>query len=58
MQEWYHGWGYSRKMTRKQIQEMLNNMRKSDLISKKSMQYHEKEEVEAEEIIKKLNQNL
>ena len=45
-------------MTKRQIQEMLNNMRKSDIVNKKSKQYHEKEEVEAEEIIKKLDENL
>ena len=45
-------------MTKRQIQEMLNNMRKSDIVNKKSKQYHEKEEIEAEEIIKKLDENL
>ena len=59
MQEWYYGWGgRPKKMTKRQIQEMLNNMRKSDIVNKKSKQYHEKEEVEAEEIIKKLDENL
>ena len=59
MQEWYYGWGWRpKKMTKRQIQEMLNNMRKSDIVNKKSKQYHEKEEVEAEEIIKKLDENL
>jgi len=45
-------------MTKKQIQEMLNNMGKADVINKKSRQYHEREEIEAEEIIKKLDENL
>lgn len=59
MQEWYYGWGgRPKKMTKRQIQEMLNNMRKSDIVNKKSKQYHEKEEIEAEEIIKKLDENL
>ena len=59
MQEWYHGWwGRPKRMTKRQIQEMLNNMKKSDIINEKSKQYHEKEEIEAEEIIKKLDQNL
>ena len=44
-------------MTKRQIQEMLNNMKKSDIINKKSNQYHEKEEQEAEEILRKLDEN-
>jgi hypothetical protein len=30
-------------MTRKQINEMVNNMKKSSIINEKSNQYHEKE---------------
>lgn len=59
MQEQYHGWwGCHKKMTKKQIQEMVNNMKKSDIVNKKSKQYHEKEEMEAEEIIRKIDENL
>lgn len=58
MQEWYHGtWWRPKKMTRKQINEMINNMKKSEIINKKSKQYHEKEEIEAEDILKKLDSN-
>ena len=42
-------------MTRKQINEMINNMKKSDIVSEKSKQYHKKEEMEAEDILRKLN---
>lgn len=42
-------------MTRKQIQEMIHNMKKSEVITEKSKKYHKKEEIEAEEILKKLD---
>lgn len=42
-------------MTRKQINEMINNMKKSGIVSEKSKQYHKKEEMEAEDILRKLN---
>ena len=42
-------------MTKKQIQEMVNNMKKTEIISKKSKDYHKKEELEAENILKKLD---
>jgi hypothetical protein len=44
-------------MTKKQIKEMVNNMKKSDIISQKSKQYHQKEEIEAEDILNKLMNN-
>jgi hypothetical protein len=44
-------------MTRKQVQEMVNNMKKTEIISEKSNQYHKKEEIEAEDILKKLDKN-
>lgn len=52
MQEWY-SWGhYSQKrMTRRQVQQMVQNMKKSKIINEKSNQYHKKEEVEAENIL-------
>lgn len=56
MQEWYHSWWWiPRKMSRKQIQEMLDNMKKSEIVNKKSKEYHKKEELEAEDILKKLD---
>ncbi len=57
MQEWYHGWWRPKKMTRQQIQDMINNMKKSASINKKSQQYHKKEENEADDILKKLEKN-
>ena len=58
MQEWYHGWWWKpKKMTRKQVQEMVNNMKRTEIISEKSNQYHKKEEIEAEDILKKLDKN-
>ena len=44
-------------MTRKQINEMIDNMRKTSIISEKSKQYHKKEEIEAEDILKKLDKD-
>jgi len=55
MQEWYYGWWKTRRMTRKQISEMINNMKKSSIISEKAKQYHKKEEIEAEDILKSLD---
>ena len=56
MQEWYYGWWWRpRKMTQKQVREMINNMKKSSIVNEKSRIYHKKEEVEAEDILKKLN---
>ena len=55
MQEWYYGWWKTRRITRKEINEMISNMKKSDIIIEKSKQYHKKEEVEAEDILSKLN---
>ena len=43
-------------MTRKQIQEMINNMKKTDIIYEKSKKYHEAEQLEADDILKKLNE--
>ena len=55
MQELYHGWwGKARRMTKRQIDEMIKNMGKTKIINKKSNEYHKKEENEAENIIKKL----
>jgi hypothetical protein len=58
MQEWYHGWWWkSRRMTRVQIEEMLKNMKKTWIINKKSNEYHTQEEKEAEDILKKIQDN-
>lgn len=55
MQEWYHGWwGKPKKITKKQINEMVDNMKKTNIINEKSKQFHRKEEVEAENILQKL----
>lgn len=43
-------------MTRKQMQEMIKNMQKSEVISNKSKIYHKKEELEAEDILKQLDE--
>jgi hypothetical protein len=45
-------------MSQKQIREMVKNMKKSEIINKKSTEYHKKEEIEAEDIIKKLDKNI
>lgn len=59
MQEWYHSWWWRpKKMTKKQIQEMVHNMQKSGIVREKAKQYHQKEEMEAEDILKKLDKNL
>jgi hypothetical protein len=42
-------------MTKKQIDEMIKNMKKSDIINKKSNEYHKQEEKEADDILKKLD---
>lgn len=44
-------------MSRQQIQDMINNMKKTGIVNKKSQQYHKKEEDEAENILKKLDKN-
>jgi len=55
MQEWYHWWWSNpKRMTKKEIKEMIDNMKKSSVISKRSKQYHQKEEIEAEDILNKL----
>ena len=43
-------------MTRKQIQEMINNMKKTNVVHEKSKRYHEAEELEADNILKKLDE--
>ena len=58
MQEWYYGWWWRpKKMTKKQIREMIYNMKKSDIINEKSNKYHKKDEIEAENILKKLDKD-
>ena len=41
-------------MSKKQIRDMIHNMQKTEIINEKSKQYHEQEEKEAEDILKKL----
>jgi len=56
MWEWYHGWWWRpKRMTQRQIREMVNNMKKSKIVVNKSNQYHKKEEMEADDILKKIN---
>ena len=43
-------------MTKKQIQEMVENMGKTGMIQEKSKKYHETEELEADNILKKLDE--
>ena len=58
MREWYQGWwSRPKRMTRKQMQEMINNMKKTDIIHEKSKKYHKAEEIEADDILKKLDEN-
>ena len=58
MREWYNWSHYKpKKATKKQIQEMINNMKKTWIVSRKSKQYHEQQEREAEDILKDLEKN-
>ena len=58
MQEWYSSGYYPpKRMTKRQIQEMIKNMKKSKVITDKSNKYHEKDEDDAENILKKLYNN-
>ena len=53
MQEWYYGWWWKpQRMTKKQINEMIKNMKKTGIVSKKSNEYHKKEEKEADNLLK------
>lgn len=57
MEETYHSWWAKPKaMTRKQIKEMVKNMQKWWIIKKLSDEYHKTEEIEAENILNKLNE--
>ena len=56
MQEWYHWWWRPKNMTKKQIKEMILNMKKTKIVSKKSTNYHKMEEKEADDILKKLEE--
>jgi len=55
MQESYHWWWSSKRMSQKQIREMINNMKKSQIINQKSNEYHKKEQIDAEDILKELD---
>lgn len=56
MYEGYHSWWWRpKRMTRMEIQEMVRNMKKSDIVNKKSQKYHKNEEIEADAILKKLD---
>lgn len=55
MQESYHWWWSSKRMSQKQIREMISNMKKSQIINQKSNEYHKKEQIDAEDILKQLD---
>lgn len=57
MWEWYHGWWRPKRMSKKQIDEMIKNMKKTWIIKKKSNEYHKKEEIEAEDILRQIQDN-
>ena len=42
-------------MSQKQIREMISNMKKSQIINQKSNEYHKKEQIDAEDILKQLD---
>ena len=44
----------AKKMTKRQIEEMIKNMKKTWIVNEKSNKYHKKEEIEADDILKKL----
>ena len=52
MQEWYYGWWWRpKRMTKKQIEEMVKNMKITGIINKKSNEYHKQEEKEADNLL-------
>ena len=56
MQETYSNWWSKPKaMTKKQIKEMIKNMKIWWIIKEKSDKYHKSEEIEAENILQQLN---
>ena len=58
MQEWYYGWwSRPRRITKRQIEEMIKNMKKTGVINEKSNEYHKKEQKEADDILKKIQNN-
>ena len=44
-------------MSQKQIREMIKNMKKTEIINQKSKEYHKLEEIDAENILKKLQKD-
>lgn len=58
MQEGYTWWWLRpKRMTKKQIQEMVSNMKKTEIINHKAEKYHQEEEKQANDILKKLEEN-
>lgn len=53
MREIYFWWDNKKQISKKEIETMKNNMKKVPIIQKKSDEYHLKQEIEAEEFIKK-----
>jgi len=55
MWEWYHGWWWmSKRITKKQVEEMVRNMKKTKIISERSDKYHEDEGKMADDILKQI----
>ncbi len=51
-EQYYSGGQRKRSMTKKEIEEMKQNMKKVDLIHEKAQKYHKKETQDVEKIIK------
>jgi hypothetical protein len=51
----YRWWSYAKSISRKEIETMKKNMKKVPTIQLKSDVYHNKEAVEAEEILQNIN---
>jgi len=54
MRELFTGGGRPKKLSQKEIQEMIKNMKKVDLIKKKWQEYTKQEEKEANKILQQL----
>ncbi len=54
MREHFTGGGKPKRLTQRELQEMLKNMKKVDLIKKKWQEYTKQEEKEANKILQQL----
>lgn len=50
----YIGWGFKKKLSRREIENMKKNMKKVPIIKQKSDTYHDKEAEEAEKLLAQL----